>query len=230
MSAVSAADGSADATPVHPVGLIKQRARDLLEADDVPAARQAVEEGLRTSPNSPELLWLLADVEFADGDQQAGMCCLAKAVDAGGRDAEAISKQIEALGYNDLWRETLKTIEHVPARVHDDPLVRTAVGDAYRMFRCHGHAVGGYGDTDGLSSSTRRKRGRSWLRSGGPFAFVRRWIDTWEDSQLLSDLREGRRSFVQLEAMPDLDSRLARTLTVRAENGHYKWLYYYELW
>ena len=230
VSVVSAADGSADATPVDPVRLFEQRAKDLLEADEVSAAREVIKEGLRTSPNNPELLWLLADVEFADGDQQAGMCCLAKAVDASGGDAQAISKQIQALAENDLWRETLKAIEHVPVRVHGDPLVRTAVGDAYRELRCYGHAVGGYGDSDELSSSTRRKRRRSWLRSGGPFTFVRRWIHEWEDSQLLSELREGRRSFAQLEAMPDLDSRQARRLTVRAENGHYEYVYYYELW
>jgi hypothetical protein len=59
---------------------------------------------------------------------------------------------------------------------------------------------------------------------------MRRRVDAWENSQLLFDLHKGRRSLAQLEAMPNLDSRQARRLNVRAENGHYEYVYYYELW
>ena len=111
---VSAADGPADAVPVDPARLAEQDARDLLKDKDkdVPAAREVTEEALRTWPDRPELLWLLADVEFADGDQQAGVCCLAKAFDASGRDAKAISRAIRALSEDQLWHETLMTVEY----------------------------------------------------------------------------------------------------------------------
>ena len=91
-----------------------QRARELLEIGDIRSAREATEEALRTSPDRPELQWLAAEVELADGDQQAGMCCLAKAVDAGGRDAAAISRQIRALSENRLWRTTLSSRTYCP--------------------------------------------------------------------------------------------------------------------
>jgi uncharacterized protein HemY len=162
VSVVSAADGPADAAPADTVHLIEQRARKLLEAEDVPAAREVTKQALRTSPNRPELLWLLADVEFADGDQQAGMCCLAKAADASGGDAGAIGRQIQALSEERLWREALVVVEHLPAQVRDDPAVRTAVGDFYNALSCHAHAVDGYGARAGLSSSARATRRLSW--------------------------------------------------------------------
>jgi len=102
VSVVSAGGGPADAVPVDPVRHAEQRARDLLKAEDVAAAREVTEEALRTSPDRPELLWLLADVEFADGDQQAAMYHLAEAIGANGGDAASISRQIEALSENRL--------------------------------------------------------------------------------------------------------------------------------
>jgi len=116
---VGAADGPADAAPVDPVRLAEQDARDLLKAEDVPAAREVTEKALRTWPDKPELLWLLADVEFADGDQRAGVCCLAKAFDASRRDADAISRSIRTLSENQLWHETLMIVEYVQAKAVD---------------------------------------------------------------------------------------------------------------
>jgi hypothetical protein len=217
--------------PADPVRLIEQHVRDLLKAEDVFAARKVAEEALRASPSRPELLWLAADVEFAAGDQQAGMCCLAKAVDAsGGRGAAAVSKQIQALSDNHLWREALKTVEHIPAQIRGDPLVREAVGDFYKTLCCYGHAVVGYGDSSGLPPAVRRLRLVSWLRSGGPFRFVRHRINAWEDSSLLSDLREGQPLSAQLDAVPDLDSQQAHRLKVSWENSDYEWSYQIKFW
>src|SRR5262249_13050565 len=226
VSGVGAADGPADVVPVDPVRRAEQRARDLLEDEDVAAARQITKDALGSSPDRPELLWLLADVEFADGDQQAAMCHMAAAVSASGSEAASVSRRIRTLAKNRLWRETLMAIEHVPPRVRDDPLVRTAVGDFFNMLNCHGHAVGGYGDRSGLSSSTMKKRRRSWLRSGGPFTFIRRRVITWEDSQLLPELRKGRHASTQLDTVPDLDSQQAHRLKVRLENCYYEWSYH----
>lgn len=226
---VNAADGLGDAAPADPVHLIEQRARELLEAEDISAAREVTEEALRTSPDRPELLWLLADVELADDNQQAGMCCLAKAVEASGGDAGAIGRQIGALSENYLWRAALIVIEHLPVQVRDNLAVRTAIGNFYRAIACHAHAIEGYGDRTGLSSSTKAKRRLSWLRSGGPFPLVRRRTHSWEESQMLARLRKGVRASAQLSAVPNLDSLEAHRLKVRMENSDYEWWYRYEL-
>ncbi|HLY65537.1 MAG TPA: hypothetical protein VKU60_08385, partial [Chloroflexota bacterium] len=202
----------------------------MLKAEDFPAAREETEKALRACPDRPELLWLLADVEFADGDQEAGVSCLVKAVNASGRDAEAISRSIRALSENKLWREALMTVKDIPAKVYDDALIRTAIGDFYKAIKCYAHAVSSYGNSSGLSPSTRKERRLSWLRSGGPFIFARNRIDAWEDSKLLSDLRTERRTVAQLSAVPDLDSRQAYRLKTRMENGYYEWEFRYELW
>jgi hypothetical protein len=80
-----------------------------------------------------------------------------------------------------------------------------------------------------LSSSARAKRRLSWLRSGGPFTFARRRMDSWEESQLLARLRKGRRTTAQLDAVPNLDSFEAHRLKVRMENAYYEWWYRGEL-
>jgi len=244
MSVVNAADVAADAAPVDaapvdPVHLVEQRVRALLEAEDVLAARRRTKAAIRTSPGRPELLWLLADVEFAGGDQQAGVSCLAKAVNASDSDAAAVSRQIRVLSSNQLWRETLLTVEQIPDTMHD-PLIRMAVGNFYKMLGCHAHAVYSYGRPSELSSGAngnrsellsdaRRKRRISWLRSGGPFTFIRGPIKKWEDSNLFSYLRKGLSPSFQLDGVLDLDSHQMYSLKVRSENAEYEWWYQSEL-
>ena len=76
-----------------------------------------------------DLLWVIADVELADGDEQSGMACLAEAVTASGGDGAAVSRQIRTLAGNQLWREALAVIDHLPAQMLCDPLEREAAGD-----------------------------------------------------------------------------------------------------
>src|SRR5262249_33913513 len=58
----------------------------------------------------------------------------------------------------------------------------------------------------------------------------RRRVITWEDSQLLPELRKGRHASTQLDTVPDLDSQQAHRLKVRLENCYYEWSYHSELW
>ena len=157
------------------------------------------------------------------------MCCLTEAVKARGGDAQAISKQIEALSKNHLWRETLTTVKHIPEGVRADPLVRTAIGDFYHTLKCHGHAFDAYGDNSKLKSPAKKRRRRSWLRSGGPFTFTRHGVVKWEKSQLLPKLGKELRTAVHLDNARYLDSRQAYRLKVRMEKAFYEWSYYYEL-
>jgi hypothetical protein len=230
MSALSASDEPTDTVSPDPMSLAEHRARELLEDGDVRRAREVIEEAIRLCRTRSDLLWVLADVEFADGDEQAGMRCLAEAVTASGADAAAIGRQIRVLSDNRLWREDLTAIEHIPDQVRDDPAVRTAVGDFYKARGCRGHAVRGYGNRSGLSFPARVNRRLSWLCSGGPFTFVRSRIDAWENSEILPVLRKGRRTFGQLDAVPDLDNCEAQRLKVRIENAYYEWSYRYKLW
>jgi hypothetical protein len=203
---------------------------DLLETGDISAARQVITDALVASPDTADLLWVLADVEFADGDLQEGIRCLGQAVSASGGDAQATGRQIRTLSENRLWREALRAIEHIPAEIREDPLLRTAVGDFYKARGCQAHAVGGYGESAGLTFSARARRRLSWLCSGGPFPFVHHRVKAWEDSRLLSRLRKGRRASAPLDTMPDLDKRQAYRLKIRMENADYEWSYRVELW
>jgi len=121
---------------VDPGLLAQQRAKELLNVGDVQAAREVINEALGTSRSKHDLLWVLADAEFADGDLQAGMRYLTEAVAASGGDAASISTHIQALAKKRLWREALMVVEHLPNQVRDDPVVRTAVGDFYGARGC----------------------------------------------------------------------------------------------
>jgi hypothetical protein len=230
MGTLHPTDGSAEAVPLDHASLAEQRVSDLLRSGDVSRAREVIEDAIGLSRRRSDLLWLLADVEFADGDQRAGMTCLADAVSSSVDESAAIGMRIRKLSENNLWREALKVVEHVPVRLRDDPAFRTAAGNFYKARGCRGHAVGAYGDGSGLSFSAQANRLISWLSSGGIFTFARRRVIVWEESELLSDMRKGRRASPLLDNVRDLDSRDAQRLKVRMENANYVWNYNFEMW
>lgn len=226
MNTVSAADEPAEAGLVGPADAAKQRAVDLIGVEDFPAAREVVENALAASPNDSDLLWVLAEIEFADGMLLTGVQCLAKAADASGRDASAVSRQIRTLTEKSLFREALKVIDQTPEQLGDDPLVRSEIGDLYYILSCPAHAFLGYGKWSGFP----RWRAISWLYSGGPFSFVRRRASAWEESELLSVLREPEREHDQLDTIVDLSENALFRLKMGMENSDYAWATQYEYW
>src|SRR5262249_18558014 len=118
-------------------------AEQLLEEGDVRGARKVIVEALDAGGSRADLLWTLADVEFADDDFGAGRSQLIAAVDASGRDAAATGRQIRVLYFNGMWREALLGVEGIPASLRDDPLVRAEVGGFYQGCGCYAHAADG---------------------------------------------------------------------------------------
>lgn len=151
-----------------------RRARELLDDGDVCEARELVIGALDAGGTRAVLLWTLADVEFADDDLIAGQALLAEAVDESGQDAAAVARQLHVLSRNGLWRDVLLTAEELPADLRQDPLVRAEAGDFYRICGCPAHASECYGSPEGLRRSARVARRWCRLRSGGPFALIRR--------------------------------------------------------
>jgi hypothetical protein len=197
-------------------------AEELLEDGDARAARQVVEEALNAGGSHSDLLWVLADVEFADGDLMAGRSRLDEAADACGRDAAATGRQIRVLYRNGLWREALFAVESIPADLREDPSVRTEVGGFYRGCGCYAHATDGYGCRDGLPRRSRAARRWCWWRSGGPSGRIRRRALTWEESALLSWLRRRIGFADQLDAVPGLEDREVLRLRSQIETLEYR--------
>jgi hypothetical protein len=200
-----------------------RRATALLGGGDTAAARKVAEDALAAARPGTDLLWVLADIEFADGDLQAGMRFLMEAAEVDGQDGAAFSRKIKALSSNRLWRDALFAIEHVSAHLRNDPLVRESAGDFYRARRCPAHSVDAYGDRAGLSPAARTRRLRSWVYSGGPIRFLRSRIAAWEESALLIRLRSGRRASEQLADIPELTSREAFRLNALIDSVVYEW-------
>jgi hypothetical protein len=65
---------------------VVRHAGELLAEGEARSAREIVREALETCGRQADLLWILADAEFADGDHIAGRQCLDEAVDASPRD------------------------------------------------------------------------------------------------------------------------------------------------
>ena len=215
--------GAGPAEAVQPLcGNSVRCAEELLEDGDARAAREVVEEALNAGGSHADLLWVLADVEFADGDLMAGRSRLGEAADACGRDAAATGRQIRVLYQNGLWREALAAVEDIPADLHGDPSVRAEVGGFYRGCGCYAHATDGYGCRDGLPRRSRAARRWCWWRSGGPSGRIRRRALGWEESTLLSWLRRRIRFADQLDAVPGLEHRAALRLRSQIETLEYR--------
>ena len=198
-----------------------QRAAELLDDGDVREARELITEALDAGGTRAVLLWTLADVEFADDDLVAGQVLLAEAVEESGQDAAAVARRIHVLNRNGLWRDVLLTVEEIPADLRHDPLVRTETGDFYRGCGCPAHASECYGPPSGLRRSARAARRWCRLRSGGPFALIRRKIRSREEANLLSKLRQGRSNTRLLDKV-GLDERQAQRSRIKVETLHYR--------
>lgn len=225
MSDLGVESGPAQAELLPPTDLTEtatQRVEDLLDDGHVRAARKLVAEALDAGGNRKDLLWPLADVEFADHDLEAGRSRLAEAVEANDRDAAAISRQIRVLYRNGLWREALLAVESIPADVRSNPLVRAEAGGFYRGCGCHAHAVNSYGPRDGLPRTAKAARRWCRLRSGGPSVRIRRTVRAWEESELLARLRRRIPYADQLGEVAGLENGVALRLQARLERLNYR--------
>jgi ATP/maltotriose-dependent transcriptional regulator MalT len=95
-----------------------RRAEELAQDGEAKAAREVIEAAIEEcSPViSPELLWALADIEFADGDLEAGMSRLRDAVEVTGCDATCVNRQIRTLSRNRLRRDALRATRYRECR------------------------------------------------------------------------------------------------------------------
>jgi hypothetical protein len=202
----------------------------LLGAGDIKAARDSVERAIHESGRNAECLWLLADVEFADGNPTAGTRVLAEAVNVAEDDADALSHQVQMLTAHRQLRQALQAVESMPAQARDDPRVRTSIGAFYEACHCHAHAVYGYGTKTGLGREALVARRSSWLRSGGPVSSIRGRLNSWEETELLSQLRRAIDVLAELEPTPGIDARRAEVLRTQIENMSLEGPYPFKFW
>src|ERR1035438_8385768 len=147
--------GAGQPAGIDLVRSVVRRAGELLEDGEVGEARAVVREALDAGGCRADLLWTLADIEFAGGDLVAGSDCLAEALDASGGEPAAAARLVRGLRCNGLWREALLAVEAFPADMRSDRLVRAEAGAFYRGCGCPAHATAGYGPRRGLPRRAR---------------------------------------------------------------------------
>jgi len=214
---------------------IVRNAKEQLAMGTVRQARTIVRNALDADGSGVcRVYWLLvmADVEFADSDLLAAKAWLAEAVDASGEEPEAVARkirpdavagQISALRCNRLWRDALDAVKNIPPEIRDTAEVRAAEGDFYYDCGCHAHASERYGWRPGL------RRSASWLRSGGPFAAIRKRVFKWEEEKLLPSLEQRRSTIDQIDdvGLEDVHAQQLRlqleTLNYRYSSNWYRW-------
>jgi len=200
-----------------------RRADELIEDGETKAARALIEAAIKkhSQPACPDLLWALADVEFADGDPKTALCRLREAAQASGDKSGSASRQIRTLSRNRLRREALDVIESLDDDLRRDPLVRDATGEFFLARGCAAHACDGYGRRSGLPRSAKLYRRMAWLASGGPLRVVRRRMREWEEAKLLSTLRRTSSHLQHLDQVTGIDDKVRAQLLIRIENVRY---------
>ena len=198
-----------------------RRAGELLAEDDLQSARAIVRDALEAFGRRSDLLWLLADAEFAGGDFIAGREYLDEALAAGPRDAASAAREIRTLRGAGFWREALSVIQAVPGELRGDPLVRTEAGDFYRACKCPAYAADSYSQGPGLPRPARTSRRWCWLRSGGPSRRLRRRSRASEEHSL-QELWYPPAHITALSAVEGLDSRQVRRVRAQMETIGYR--------
>lgn len=217
---MSGLDETSHETPGSgPLDAAVRTARSLLDERSVRAARDVVQAALAAGQRNAELLWVQADIEFADGNLIAGCEYAAEAFDASGGHPAAIARRIRVLRRNFLWREALLVIENFP--MPDDPLIRAEVGAFYRSCGCRAHAAQGYGPRRGLTGGARAIRRWCWLWSGGPSKALRDRLRGWEDAKLLPALRRWP-SYLKLLDNAGLADRQVTRLRIQLDTMSYR--------
>jgi hypothetical protein len=188
---------------------VVRRAGELLSEGDPRHAREIVRDALDSFGRQAELLWILAEAEFAAGDLIAGREYLDEALAACQGDPASVARQIRTLCDAGFWREALSAVQAVPGELREDPLVRAESGNFYRACLCSAHAVISYGMVRGLPRPSRMARRSCWLRSGGPFGRLRRKVRAWEEMSL-QDLRYPPGYIASISAVDGRDYRYTR--------------------
>ena len=219
-TAGSAAEGGQRA--VVDEAWVVRRAGELLSEGDPRHAREIVRDALDAFGRQAELLWILADAEFAAGDLIAGREYLDEALAAGQGDPASVARQIRTLRDAGFWREALSAVQAVPGELREDPLVRAESGNFYRACLCSAHAVISYGMVRGLPRPSRMARRSCWLRSGGPFGRLRRKVRAWEEMSL-QDLWYPPGYIASISAVDGLDDRQVQRVRAQLETSEYRY-------
>jgi hypothetical protein len=205
---------------------VVRRAEELLAQGEYRTAREIVGEALAVSGRRADLLWVLAEAEFACGDTIAGRHCLAEAVAASSGEPIVAARQIRILRSNGFWRDALSAVQALPGDLREDPLVRAAVGDFYRLCGLPAHAADSYGPGHALSRAARASRQWCWLRSGGPSGLLRRKSLAWEE-MVLQALSRPSGYISSISDVEGLDVLQAQRVRAQLETLNYR---YYRQW
>jgi hypothetical protein len=196
------------------------RASELLDEGDPGSAREVIQAAIAACGRQPELLWALADAEFAEGDCDSGREHLDEAVAASPGDPSSVARQIRALRLGKFWREALSIVQGLSPQLRADPLIRAEVGDFFRACDCPAHAFDAYASAGGLPRAARTARRRCWLRQGGPSARLRgRALEG--EVRALDDLSSPASYIAAMRDVEGLSDRQAQRVRAHLETYMY---------
>jgi hypothetical protein len=218
------AEGSASETADRVVAdesWVIRRAAEIARDGSPGQAGELVRDAMGVLGRRPDLLWVLARAELADGDLAAGREHLDEAVAAGPRDAASVARQVTALSGAGFWRDALAVVREA-GDLRGDPLVRTAAGNFFRACHCPAHAADSYGPSIGLDRPARMSRRWCWLSSGGPSARLRRAAEAQEETSL-QELLHPPAYMASLSSIDGLDAGQVRRVQAQLETNGYRY-------
>ncbi|KAA2246758.1 hypothetical protein F0L68_40540 [Solihabitans fulvus] len=161
---------------------------------DRSGARQVLRDGLAATGPDVRLLLKLAAVEWRDGFEDESRALLAEASALDPDDPGVIAARVDRLRGERRYREAMALWDGLPEAARRADGVRTAFGELYADMGWHAVATAAFGPGRGLDLAARSVWLRSWLRSGGPVAALRRRVLRRDNESRTNWLRWSRSS------------------------------------
>lgn len=204
------------------VTYVVRRARQALTEGGSPRrARDILLAAFGTFGRATDLLWALAEVEFADGDVAAGREAMKEALALDLPSPVSAVRQLRILGGSGCWREAVVTTRGIPESMRQEPLLRMEAGKFYRFCRCPGHAVAAFGKPKDLPWHGRVTWLSSWLLSGGPVHSLRQQVLSWE-AKALQELLEPPMHVEAISTVSGLDPRHMLRVRTQLETYNFR--------
>lgn len=203
------------------------QAEDLLAQGDSRAARKVIAQAIDSTGQTSNLLWILAEVEFAEGHFDAGDDALRKALAGNPHDPVLVTRWVQLLRNHDRWREALIIAQDLPADMCLESEARAGIGEFYHSIECPAHAMLAFKSPKGLPRKGQLGWWRCWARSGGPIRFLHSRA-LFGEAKYLEFLKKPDSYIETIFCIDGLDDQRASQVRNRLEV--FNFLYYREIY
>jgi hypothetical protein len=190
---------------------ILTRIEDLTNSGKLIEARQLILTS-RVYSQSADLLLELAEIEEDLELLESALSHLKSAADNNPTDGYTVSAYPDMLARIDMNRSAEAYIDGLSDELKQNPFVRWSLGDLYDDAGWHALALDAYGSARTLPKYARRRRRRTWLRTGGPVEAIRSRLRKMDEASRVrwETFSENLALFDSLDVTSGLSKEMAK--------------------